>query len=233
MSGVMKKLVRKATNKISTRKLAREFGISQAYVRKILRRAGVVYIKRKQVPDLTAKQLKTQKKRLRKLARNLMQATSMCQIVMDDESYVTYSGDNVTENQGFYTSGPIQEVPEDVGLRTKSKFPKKIMVRLSISQKVISEPFFCQSGGALNSETYRKGCVTKRLVPFIDEKHTGDEALFWPDLASCHYARETQDLLQAKGIPFVPKDDSPPCYPQLRPIEDVWSIIKARTYAGG
>ena len=71
------------------------------------------------------------------------------------------------------------------------------------------------------------------LVPFIEDKNSGDEILFWPDLASCHYARETQELLQEMDIPLVPKTDNPPCCPKLRPIEDVWSMLKAKTYAVG
>ena len=34
-------------------------------------------------------------------------------------------------------------------------------------------------------------------------------------------------------VPFVPKDQNPPCCPQLRPIEDIWGILKAKTYEGG
>ena len=72
-------------------------------------------------------------------------------------------------------------------------------------------------------------------MPFIDSKHKREDVLFWPDLASCHYARQTQELLEREGIPFVPKEQTPPppCCPQLRPIEDVWAILRAKTYEGG
>ena len=230
-----KKLIRKAQHKIgvSTRNLARQFGISQAYVRKILKKAGVTYRKRQKVPELTENQQQKQKTRLRKLARTEMSLKCTKQIVMDDESYFTYGGVSMPENQGYYTAVPRDEVPEDVRFRHQAKFQKKIMVWVAISPNGISKPFFCPSGGALNAETYQKECITKRLVPFINEKHAGEEILFWPDLASCHYARETQRLLAQEGISFVAKEDNPPCCPQLRPIEDVWAILKASTYAGG
>ena len=107
------------------------------------------------------------------------------------------------------------------------------MLWLAISPRGVSKQYFCKSGGALTRETYRKECVEKRLIPFIDSKHKREDILFWPDLATCHYARQTQELLEGEGIPFVPKEQNPPCFPQLRPIEDVWAMLKAKTYMGG
>ena len=106
------------------------------------------------------------------------------------------------------------------------------MLWLAVSPRGVSKPYFCKSGGALKVETYRPECVAKRLMPFIDSKHKREDVLFWPDLASCHYARQTQELLEREGIPFVPKEQNPLVAPQLRPIEDVWAILKAKTYEG-
>ena len=83
------------------------------------------------------------------------------------------------------------------------------MLWLAVNPRSVSKPYFCKSGGALKVETYRQECVTKRLMPFIDSKHKREDVLFWPDLASCHYARQTQELLEREGIPFVPKEQNP------------------------
>ena len=107
------------------------------------------------------------------------------------------------------------------------------MLWLAVSPRGVSKLYFCKSGGALKVETYRQECVAKRLMPFMDSKHKREDVLFWPDLASCHYARQTQEFPEREGIPFVPKEQNPPCCPQLRPIEDVWAILKAKTYEGG
>ena len=107
------------------------------------------------------------------------------------------------------------------------------MLWLAVSPRGVSKPYFCKSGGALKVETYRQTCAAKRLTPFIDSKHKREDVLFWPDLASCPYAGQTQELLEREGIPLVPKEQNPPCCPQLRPIEDVWAILKAKTYGGG
>jgi transposase len=54
--------------------------------------------------------------------------------------------------------------------------------------------------------------------------------LFWPDLATAHYARQTQDKLCELGVNFIPKPFNPPNVPQLRPIERFWAILKAKVY---
>ena len=61
---VKRRLVSKASNKIgaSTRKLAKEFGISQAYVRKILPKARVVYIQKTETSARTYRKTTTNTK---------------------------------------------------------------------------------------------------------------------------------------------------------------------------
>ncbi|XP_031629638.1 prostatic acid phosphatase-like [Contarinia nasturtii] len=57
--------------------------------------------------------------------------------------------------------------------------------------------------------------------------------MFWPDLASSHYAKKTLDWLTEQNIPFVPKKDNPPDIPQARLIEDFWSVLKRKVYEKG
>ena len=50
--------------------------------------------------------------------------------------------------------------------------------------------------------------------------------LFWPDLASCHYAKKTLAWYEANDVPYVPKIANPPNCPELRPIETFWALCK-------
>ncbi len=109
---------------------------------------------------------------------------------------------------------------------------QKVLVWVAVSENGISQPFFLESGH-MNSATYSSECIQKRLVKFIRNHHSGEEIIFWPDLATIHYSRQTLNLLHKLNIKVVPKDINPPSVPQLRPIEQLWSIIKQRTYAGG
>jgi len=54
--------------------------------------------------------------------------------------------------------------------------------------------------------------------------------LFWPDLASSHYAKIVTEHFEAEGINYVLKKDNPPNVPEARPIEDFWGILKGKVY---
>ena len=54
--------------------------------------------------------------------------------------------------------------------------------------------------------------------------------MFWPDLASSHYATSVQQHLQTEKIRFVPKNRNPANVPKVRPIEDFWGLLKQKVY---
>ena len=49
---------------------------------------------------------------------------------------------------------------------------------------------------------YREDCVEQCLVPFLEEHHADEDYFFWPNLPSCHYANETQDIFNKLEIYF-------------------------------
>ena len=87
-----------------------------------------------------------------------------------------------------------------------------------------------QSGLAINQKIYLEDCIKKRLIPFIKEHHQDSQFVFWPDLATSHYAKSVQAYLNEQNVRFVPKEDNPANIPEARPIEDFWSIIKGLVY---
>ncbi len=104
------------------------------------------------------------------------------------------------------------------------------MVWLAGSERELYRPFFVPSGLAVNKKIYEEECIEKRLVPFINTHHADGNYLFWPDLASSHYATTVTDYFKAHNIKFVQKADNPPAVPEVRPIEDFWSILKGKVY---
>ena len=54
--------------------------------------------------------------------------------------------------------------------------------------------------------------------------------VFWPDLASAHYARNTIDCLNDHNAKFVAKNENPANLLECRPIERFWYILKAEVY---
>ena len=80
--------------------------------------------------------------------------------------------------------------------------------------------------GTMNTEIYIKGCLKKRLLPFLGS-HTGNP-LFWPDLASCHYSETTLNWLREHKVDFIEKRCNLPNCPEIRPIERYWAFVKGK-----
>ena len=209
-----KKVIRAATENvgISQRLLARKFGISKTYVFQILKEAGIKYRKRTKAPQVTKAQVKTQKARLHRLARGPMKKSEDFEVIMDDESYFTYSGSQMPANAGFYAS-PGGDTPFHVKFKPEGKFPRKLLVWLAMSPKGVTCPVIMPSKNNVSGKVYREKCLKDVLVPFIDAHHPDHKVLFWPDLASAHYARETLAFLEEAGVPVVERNMNPPCAP--------------------
>jgi hypothetical protein len=107
------------------------------------------------------------------------------------------------------------------------------MVWLCVSEDHIGDPVFLERPNSVNAQFYQEHCLRRGLVPFINKHHSEDDVLFWPDLASAHYANSTLQVLRDLNIPFVEKECNPPNIPQCRPIENFWGSLKSKVYQGG
>ena len=104
---------------------------------------------------------------------------------------------------------------------------------MTISENGISEPVIRDSiGPAINADVYQNECLPF-VNDFINTYHNDNNYVFWPDLASSHYAKTTQEWLHDRGINFVPKSVNPPNVPKARPIENFWGILVSMIYAEG
>ena len=87
------------------------------------------------------------------------------------------------------------------------------------------------SGLAINKHVYIKSCLKAGLIPSIRSVHESDNIIFWPDLVSAHYSKETQNFLKNNNIELLPKNVNPANSSEILPIEDFWSEIKRLVYA--
>ena len=71
---------------------------------------------------------------------------------------------------------------------------------------------------------------SKRLISFINHYHANDSVLFWPDLATVHYAGKIQQLLIDNGISYVQRGKNLPNVLQARPIETIRTLLKHKVY---
>ena len=221
-----------AKNKVGTSqiKLSKVFGVSHQNIGQVLAKIGLSYTKRKKVPKYSDKQLSAIPGLCRKLLRTHFPIDFS--VILDDEKYFGFSGDETCGNRGFYTDN-YEETPDNVKFKQKLKFAPKILVWVAISVEGISEPFILeQASTSINQNNYLNECIKKKLVPFINKHHSDRKYIFWPDKASAHYAKTVLEYMDGK-INFLPKSDNPPNIPQARPIERFWALLEQQVYMDG
>ena len=136
-------------------------------------------------------------------------------------------------NDSFLSSPTKDRTPENVLIRPKAKYEPKLLIWIAISERGLSQPYFRRSGLAINQNVYLNECIIKRLIPFINAKHSDNNYLFWPDKASSHYANTDLNHFRENDLKFVSKYRNPTNVPQCRPIEDLFAILTKKVYANG
>ena len=166
---------------------SQKFGVAQSTIsRNLKKRTKIKILKRKTAPKYTNEEQKRRAQLHSLTVYRLLKPD--VQLIMDDEKYFTLTGD-INSNRSYYTTDP-STAPNNVKFKCRSKFEPKLMIWMAISQKGISRVYIHRSKVAIGTETYLNECIRKRLIPFINQHHVGDSILFWPDLASAHYAHE-------------------------------------------
>ena len=70
-------------------------------------------------------------------------------------------------------------------------------------------------------------------MPYIRNLPENTRYIFWPDLASAHYSKKAVQFLKDQNIKFVSKSENPPNTPEIRFMEDFWSLIERNVYKDG
>ena len=98
-----KVLVRTAHAKVgvSLCVLARRYGINKFFVEKMIKEEGLAYQKRCMAPLVAFNHAETQKRGIRRLARGTMRAKENLDVAMDDDTYFTFTGSEMSANSGY------------------------------------------------------------------------------------------------------------------------------------
>ena len=102
-----------------------------------------------------------------------------------------------------------------------------------ISPQGVTSIYIVPSSQAVNQEICLKECLQKHLQPFINKYYRDIKYIFWPDLATSHYAYLVTKWLKTQKIPFVQKKDNLANLPEARAIEDFWAMLKRDVYKNG
>ena len=125
--------------------------------------------------------------------------------------------------QSYYNYTDSNRVPDDIRFVGKDKYPKWFLVWQAVDEfGNISEHSI--KDGTLGAEEYRSECHHKRLIPYINKNNFENPVLFWPDMATIHYARSVQNWFGDNNIEFI--EEWKMLRTSLRPIEIFWNLCK-------
>lgn len=211
----------KRNPELSLRDLGRKYKTDHKNVFKIKRKYGYKSHKKVKVPNRNTFKDNMSILRARRMVKQHFNNFSAC-ILMDDESYVK-ADFNQLPGQQFYSQIKGCDVHKKFKTIKLDKFAKKFMIWQAICSCGLRSTSFVTSG-TMNADVYIKECLNKRMLPMYRQHNI--PLLFWPDLASCHYASKTTEWYESNGVSFVSKTANPPNVPELRPIETYWALTK-------
>jgi hypothetical protein len=218
----------------SLRRAALKYGTSHSTIANTLKRVGITCYKRKKAPKYKGNQPATILSAMSRLYRfHLTDGNGQPPfIIMDDETYITENDHFKYSNRTFYAHDPNDTV-DSIRYAGVKKFPMKVGIWYAISDCGMSDAYVWQQGLAIDGDRYKKQCIMKRLLPFINKHGLQNNHIFWPDKASAHYSKAVLQYLGYKQINVVPKQNNPTNVPQCRPIENFHAIIKRRVFEDG
>jgi hypothetical protein len=199
---------------LSLRDRAIRYGTSKSTIFRLRKHSGLKCYKAIKMPHRMEKQELTAKKRSRKLYDEVLTKNRHC-IIMDDETYVKLDFKQLP-GQRFYLSTFRGNVPARYKYVCVEKFAKKVMIWQGICSCGLRSSAFV-TRRTMTADLYIDECLQKRLKAFI-ALHIGP-VIFWPDLASAHYAKKTLGWFEANQVDIVTKEQNPPNCPKFCPIE--------------
>ena len=200
----------------------KKLNIKKSYLHHIkAKKLGYKGRTKKKVPAHTEAQKNRYNDRLPMLYKKILRKI----VIMDDETYVFADPSQGATREFFHSSDPnlVDPIYKEKG---KSPNPKKFLIWQCMDQYGnISEPYVKE--GTMDSKVYLEECIKKRLIPFIQKHHKMSQVVFWPDLATIHYAKNVVEFLE-KNFSIVGKNENPPKARHLRPIERFWALCKQK-----
>ena len=213
------------------RQIAREIGISQRSVNRIVKRdLRLQCLKKQRGQELTDANKQARFERSGQLLRRYP-ASLVNFIWFTDEKLFTVATPSNNQNYRIYVSVGTRKrnVPASRLVRTRPTFSKSLMVSVGISALGRTSIHFIEPGVKVNGQYYRDALLMQGLLPEIRE--FSEYFTFQQDGAPAHRARETVALLQAETPDFIPPTLWPPNSPDLNPVDyKIWSVMQEKVY---
>jgi len=200
---------------VSSRKLARELGISQTSVLRILKNDLELRAYKMQKEPMLTDGHKEKRIQFANWVRRTFRKEDTMKILFSDEKMFDIDGVYNSQNDRIWA---VNRSEADIkgGIRQKRKFPQKVMVWLGVCSKGVS-PLVIFENGTVDHERYIKELLPVALK--FGNDTFGNDWTFQQDGANPHTHAKSQEWCARHFPSFIDKDHWPPNSPDLNPLD--------------
>ncbi|CAM2721683.1 unnamed protein product [Rotaria socialis] len=216
-----KAAIRKIKNRVerrrsvSSRKIARELGISRTSIRRILKNDLELQAYKIQKEPLLTDEHKEKRIKFANWIRTNFRKEDTMNILFSDEKMFDIDGVYNSQNDRIWAANR-SEADINGGIRQKRKFPQKVMVWLGVCSKGVS-PLVIFENGTVNHERYIKEVLPIALK--FGNDTFGNDWTFQQDGAKPHTHAKSQEWCAEHFPSFIGANDWPPNSPDLNPLD--------------
>ena len=211
--------------RVSVRKVARETGISDRSVRRIVKQEfGLKPYKLQKVQLLTEENKCVRLQRCRLLRRRAA-GHRWERILFTDEKVFTVEQAHNHQNDRIWSP----QLPSTSAIVEHRQNPQSVMVWGGICATGKTPLVFVDQGVKINQEVYRRDILEAVVLPWSQQHFGNISWTFQQDSAPAHRAKKTQEWCRTHFPDFITSQEWPPYSPDLNPMDySVWSILEAR-----
>lgn len=232
-----KKLIKAVREKIrrnprrSIRKLAKEHHISVTSMHTVCRKDLGTYPYKLQKCQMLSEITKQKRVQRAKGMLKRHEAGTLRNLVFSDEKLFTVEAAFNHQNDRILAKS-MNAIPESMKKVRRSQKPASVMVWAAVSSEGRSPLVFIDKGVKINKEVYVKEILEGALVPWTNSLYSDGDWTFQQDGATSHTANITQRWCKDHCPRFLPKEEWPPCSPDLNVLDFcVWSVLEKEACA--
>jgi transposase len=201
--------------RVTSRKIARELGISRTSVRRVLKDDLGLQAYKVQIEPLLYEEHKRKRMKFVNWVRTNFHKENTMRILFSDEKMFDMDGVYNSQNGRIWAVNR-SEANIRGGTRHRRKFPQKVMVWLGVCSRGVS-PLVIFEKGTVNHDRYIKEVLSVALK--YGNSVFGNDWTFQQDNAGPHTHEKTQAWC-AENLPaFIDKDHWAPNSPDLNPLD--------------